>query len=323
MNTTSRASRTPPHRAAAHDHPRGASSSRRVLTIATVLAGAGLLLSACSAGTAGSGGGSAGEHAPKPGVGFPAARSAGSAAPAVAVLLAGPQSIIYTASLTVRAANVAAAADTAVKLVTAAGGYVSAERQTVRPAHSASISIELKIPSAVYSSTLSALQTRLGTQLSLDEHAQDVTQQVADVNSRVTSARAAIRQLRALLSRAGSVTSLLQVQEEINAQESALEALLAQQRALARATSYATVSLLLVGRHVPAGARHKKATGFGGGLSAGWHALKAVVTALLTALGAALPFIVLIVVLGGIGYLGRRRIVRRRAPAHTSPPAAS
>ena len=85
----------------------------------------------------------------------------------------------------------------------------------------------------------------LGTQTSLTQHAQDVTQQVADVSSLVTSAQDAITQLQALLKRAGSVSDLLAVQEQINAQESSLEALQAQQRALARETSYATVSVTL------------------------------------------------------------------------------
>ena len=77
----------------------------------------------------------------------------------------------------------------------------------------------------------------------------DVTQQVADVGSRVASAQAAISQLRALLKRAGSVGALLSVQDEINSQEASLEALLAQQRSLAHETSYATVTVTLIGHH--------------------------------------------------------------------------
>ncbi len=70
------------------------------------------------------------------------------------------------------------------------------------------------------------------------------------MNSRVTSAMAAIKQLRALLSKAGTVSALLSVQEEINSQEANLEALLAQQRSLAHRTSYATISVTVIGQHV-------------------------------------------------------------------------
>ena len=78
-----------------------------------------------------------------------------------------------------------------------------------------------------------------------------MTQTVADVSSRVTSAQDAITALRALLTRAGSVTSLLDVQNQINAEEASLEELLAQQRALAHETAFGTVSLLLVSKPVP------------------------------------------------------------------------
>jgi uncharacterized protein DUF4349 len=114
---------------------------------------------------------------------------------------------------------------------------------------------------------------------------------VANTASRVASAQAAITQLRALLSHAGSVGNLLTVQEQINMQESALEALQAQQRALNHQVTYATVALSLVGPAAakPAAHRHPKPGGFVGGLKAGWDALVAVVSWLLRALGAVLP----------------------------------
>jgi hypothetical protein len=108
------------------------------------------------------------------------------------------------------------------------------------------------------------------------------------------------------------VADLLSVQEQINAQESSLEALLAQQRALAGETSYATVSMTLVGQH-PRSVRHggkQKQHGFVAGITAGWRGLRVVVSAILTALGAALPFLALAAVLGGTGYAGRRRLRR-------------
>ena len=52
---------------------------------------------------------------------------------------------------------------------------------------------------------------------------------------------------RALLSHAGSVSDLLNVQNQINTEETPLEALQAQQRALSDETSYATVPLTILG----------------------------------------------------------------------------
>ena len=231
------------------------------------------------------------------------------------------RSIIYTAGLTVRAANVARAAALATSIVTATGGYVASEQALLHPAGhaSATVSLQLKIPVAAYGATLRQLSTTLGSQAALSQQAQDVTGEVADVNSRVTSAQAAITQLRALLRRAGSVNGLLNVQNQINAEETSLEALQAQQRALAHETTYATVSLRLVSKHAPAVMAKKRSHGFVAGLSAGWRSLRVATSWLLTAAGAVLPFAVIIALAGGIAYRGRRRVLRRRS----SPTPAS
>jgi hypothetical protein len=298
------------------------------ITIAAIMAGTGLLLAGCSAGnstassagiarraasgTAGSGGQSA-VAAPAPGA---LAHGPGRPGSATSVRLVVPsQSIIYTAGLTVRSANVATAASQATSIVTAAGGYVAGEQASLHPAGHARpmVSLQLKIPVAAYPATLRQLSGRLGRQTSLSQHAQDVTGQVADVTSRVTSAQAAITQLRALLKRAGSVSGLLGVQEQINAEESALEELLAQQRALSRETTYATVSLRLVSAHPAAVPGRQRSHGFLAGLSAGWRALRVATSWLLTAAGTVLPFAVVAALLAGLGYGGRRRVLRRRS----------
>jgi hypothetical protein len=224
------------------------------------------------------------------------------------------QRIIYTATLAVQAASVPAAVARATGIVAAAGGYIASQTQASRPGHgqAQAASLVLKIPVAAYPATLARLRTALGRPVALHEQAQDVTQQVADVTSRVTSAQAAIAQLRTLLRRAGSVGDLLSVQDQINAQESDLEALQAQQRALARQTSYATLTLTLAGRGSPAAA-HKQRHGFVSGLAAGWRGLRRATTWLLGAIGTVLPFAIIIALAAGIGYAGRRRLLRRRS----------
>jgi Domain of unknown function (DUF4349) len=243
-----------------------------------------------------------------------AAAGASSPAPQRAGLLSA-QSIIYTANLTVQAGHVQAAVQRATAIVTAAGGYLAAEQESSQPGQRqvSAASLQLKVPVPGYLAALGRLRTELGTQTSLSQRAQDVTQQVADVTSRVGSAQAAIAQLRALLRRAGSVSGLLDVQEQINAQESDLEALQAQQRTLARATAFATVSLLVVSHHA-APVKKKQERGFVTGLAAGWRGLRRATAWLLTAVGAVLPFALIVVLAGGIGYAGRRRVLRRRVP---------
>jgi Domain of unknown function (DUF4349) len=305
------------------------------LCCAGLVSGVALLLAGCSqagpSGSASSASGPAakpaaaapgapadgGPVAAQPAAGAQAGAGAQAAPSAQAARLAlATQSIVYTAALTVRARDVIAAASQATSLVVAQGGYVSGEHASARASARtrSMVSLQLKIPVAVYQPTLGKL-ARLGTEVSLSEQATDVTQQVADVNSVVTSSQDAITQLDALLKRAGSIADLLSVQEQINQQESSLEALQAQQRALAGETNDATVSVTLVG---PQPARHavkvQKTTrrhGFLAGLASGWHGLRLTVSAVLTVVGALLPFAVVAAVLAVAGYAGRRWLRRR------------
>jgi hypothetical protein len=305
------------------------SGLRAVMLITTAaLSGSGLLLAGCSAGATGSsasasGAGSVAQEgagaAPAPAV--PASRSApGSLAGAKTARLVTGQAIIRTASLTLRVKSVTATAQQVTGLAVAAGGYVSSEQDSIskKPGQS-TVTLELKIPEAAYPGVLGKLSTTFGHPVSASQHAQDVTGQVADVSSRVASAQDAIKQLRALLKRAGTVSGLLSVQDEINAQESSLEALQSQQRALAKETSYATVTMFLLSQHHHAVAHHGKRHGFVAGLAAGWHGLRVATSWLLTVAGALLPFLAVLAVLAAGGWLGLRRY---RARQKTQPAAA-
>jgi Domain of unknown function (DUF4349) len=241
----------------------------------------------------------------------------GSGAAAAAKYAATSQQLIYTAQLTVRAPNVTAAVSQATSIVSAAGGYVSGENASAgngKPGQ-ATATVTFKIPVAAYATTLAALSGRgLGTQLSLAQQAQDVTQQVADVSSRVASDEAAITQLRSLLAHAGNVSSLLSVQDQINSEESDLESMLAQQNALDHETAYATVTVTLVGPQaaVKPPAKAAPPPGFARAIAGGWHALHLVVSWLLTITGAVAPFAAVLAALGGLAWWGRRRVLRRR-----------
>jgi Domain of unknown function (DUF4349) len=237
--------------------------------------------------------------------------------------LAPASSIIYTAQLTVRAGDVSSAAAQAAQIADGAGGYVSSETAKVNPDHpsEATASVQLKIPVTAYAATLGQLGHRLGTQLALQQQAQDVTQQVADVDSQVASDQAAIAQLRTLLSHAGSVGDLLSVQNQINQEESNLESMQAQQRALSRETSYATVTLTILGpKAKPVLHRPKPPPTLAGGFTAGWRALRVAVSWTLAFLGAIAPFAVVLAVAGYVVYRGRRWLARRRPAGGPASP---
>jgi hypothetical protein len=309
---------------------------------AVLLTGAGLLIAACSGAASSSSGnasgasaGSGGELGPRAAAppaasaanngtaahraasSFSAAQGGGSATQTGARLLPASQSIIMTANLTVHVTSATQAAAKATSYVTGAGGYTAGEQAQLSPSsrQRQTVSMTLKVPQAGYGAALSQL-SNLGRTASLQQQSTDVTQQVADVASRVTSEQDAIASLRGLLKRAGNVSGLLQVQQQISSDESSLEALQAQQRALDRETSYATISLLLLGPKPHAVVHHRQHAGhhgFVGGLTSGWRGLGHATTWVLTVLGAVLPFAAAVVVLGGAGFLLWRRFARRRA----------
>ena len=305
------------------------------LMIGSVLLGGGMFLAGCSASS--NSGASSSEAA-----GQQAGPAAAAAAPPKAAAsgsafgntggkggtgttarLAPASSIIYTAQLTVRAGDVSSAAAQAAQIAHGVGGYVSSETAKVNPDHpsDATASVQLKIPVATYPATLGQLGHRLGTQLSLQQQAQDVTQQVADVDSQVASDQAAIAQLRALLSHAGSVGELLSVQNQINQEEENLESMQAQQRALSHQTSYATVTLTILGpKAKPVPHRQKPPPTLAGGFTAGWHALRIAVSWTLAFLGAIAPFAVVLAVAGYLVYRGRRWLARRRPATGPASP---
>jgi hypothetical protein len=227
------------------------------------------------------------------------------------VRLASAQAIVYSADLAVRAGDVTGAAARAKQLVAAAGGYVGDENSTDDPQ---SATITFKIPSARYAAVLDQLASpRIGRKLSLRQQAEDVTQDVADVNSRVASAKATLASFRDLLHKATNVSEIIQIEQEIATREADLESLQARQRSLSRETALATVTLRIEG----ASARHAATGGFGGALASGWHAFTAFLGGIATVLGWSLPFLALAALMGLPAlWLVRRR--RRSVPPETA-----
>jgi uncharacterized protein DUF4349 len=242
---------------------------------------------------------------------------AGAAAPQTTL---GPQALIRTAELTVQVPHgrsVAAPADRAEQIAIAAGGLVFADERSAG-AHPVA-TVTLKVPGAALGGVVDKLAA-LGKEKSRDSSTQDVTGAVADVDSRVRSARAGIAQLRVLFDRAVKIGDLIALENELSQREADLEALEAKQRALDAQTSMATVTLQLTTAAAPAVVHHKHddATGFVGGLQRGWRAFQTATGALATAAGAVLPFLVLALLVAA-GVVGVRRRTRTAAPP--VPPA--
>lgn len=293
-------------------------------TWAALLAAASLALTACSADDGGSARSAADGKAAAPTAGTDrqgaAADSAASgtsgASDAKSTTPQLPANIIRTASLSVRVPDVDKALASARTTTTDAGGYVGEETTTRDADDIPHTEVVLRVPVERYDAVLDALQGT-GTLLERTAKAEDVTDQVVDVDSRVRSQRASVARVRALMDRAGDLSDIVSLESELSRREADLEALLSRQASLKDRTSLATITLALTGE--PAHREKPKrddAPGFLDALSGGWGVFVSILRWFVIALAAAAPFL-LTAALAAFVWL---RLVRTRARKREEQP---
>ncbi|MFI8910111.1 DUF4349 domain-containing protein [Streptomyces sp. NPDC053513] len=297
----------------------------RTRTAAAVLLAASLALTGCGAGaadTASDGKGGAAAGPADAGAGGAADRSAaGSGAGAAgkpASKASAGQHVIRTASLSVEVKDAAKALVTARRAAADAGGHVENEStERVDDAYLVS-QLVLRVPQERYDSVLAELA---GTGRLLDRKAgaEDVTDQVVDVESRIATQRASVARVRALMDRAEKLSDVVTLEGELSRRQADLEALLARQSSLKDRTTMATITLRLSEKEKPPAEEPEEGRpGFGDALSGGWHALvgaAAWVGIVLTALAPWLAVALVVFVLW-------RRLVRPRLASRPRPAAA-
>lgn len=219
----------------------------------------------------------------------------------------GERAVVHTADLSVEVDDVAAAVDDAKKWVVEADGYVAGQTLNNETSGVPRGSATLKVPEKSFEDALAAMGD-LGRQVNLQSNADDVTEEVADVDSRVTSAQSTLKRLRGLLDDADSVSDVLAVETEITSRTSELESLQARQKALQNQTAYATINLELMppDSFVPE-KDPDESIGFLGGLRQGWSALVDFGQGASVVIGTLLPFLVVLAVLASPFALWWRR----------------
>ncbi|MEW2249149.1 DUF4349 domain-containing protein [Streptomyces sp. NPDC006975] len=197
--------------------------------------------------------------------------------------------IIRTASLTVRVKDVAKALDGARAAAESAGGYVGDETTTRDEDGGEQTRLVLRVPVARYDAVLTEVQGA-GRLLERTSKAQDVTDQVVDVESRIRSQRASVARVRELMDRAAKLSDVVELEGELSRRQADLEALLARQASLKDRTALATITLSLHGTPVQEAAEDDT-PGFVDALTGGWHAFLTMLRWIAVALGATLPFL--------------------------------
>jgi hypothetical protein len=227
------------------------------------------------------------------------------------------RALVKTADMTVRVPNVEAQAHSAIQIARSHGGDVLADERAGSADH-ASARLTLEVAPASFSEVLDRL-AGLGEQVSRKSATDDVTQQVADVNSRLASMRASLDRVRALYAKAVTISDVIGIESEVAKREADYESLQAQQRGLTKQATHSIVHLQLVARQVVVAHARKHSAGVLDKFGRGWDAFVATARWTLGAIGTVLPFLVL---LGGIGLVALW-LRRRRGQAPSSPPVQS
>jgi hypothetical protein len=251
------------------------------------------------------------------------AAASGSGSSSAADALVTEQKLVKTAAMSVQTRDVLAA-DAAVRTAVAqAKGFIADEKTSttppgptppgptppgptpavsgapavkVDPGYTQSV-LTARVPNDSLDAVMASI-AQTGTVVSRSQSTQDVTSQFVDTRSRVESQTASVLRVRALLTRANTLGEVVQIEGELARREADLESLEAQLKALQDQTTLSTLTVEL--SPVPAVVAPKKAhdTGFLAGLAAGWRALVGSLTVLLTVVGALLPFLVLVAMVG-------------------------
>ncbi|WP_420610759.1 DUF4349 domain-containing protein [Candidatus Poriferisodalis sp.] len=148
--------------------------------------------------------------------------------------------IIYTAWIAVETADVATAAAQANSIIEGLGGFTFS--QDTRTQDRARTTLTFKVRPEQFSTALERL-SNVGELVEQSVNAEDVTDTVVDLNSRISTAEISVNRLRDFLSQATDVEGVAELERELANRETNLERLRGQLRSLRDRVDLATITL--------------------------------------------------------------------------------
>jgi Domain of unknown function (DUF4349) len=188
------------------------------------------------------------------------------------------------------------------------GGYVASSKVVAGSSgESSTATIVLRVPEHRFDTLVSVVQ-RYGTPTSVVTNSSDVTGQYVDYQSHIAALKASRTQYLAILARAGSISSILAVQSQIDNLQTQIDELEGQRNVLVNEAAYSMLTVNLNPGQGPTSASPS-------GLSTAWHdSIGGFVTgfeSLVRAAGPALFGLLCLAVLFLLGRLGWRATRRR------------
>lgn len=246
------------------------------------------------------------------GSGAAASTRAGNPAPDVPVLQT--RAVISTGTVTLRSKDVGQARFDVQKVVDSHRGEIADEETaTDREGRVDRSRLVIRVPSQFFDDVMNELG-EVAELRSAKRTSEDVTTEVIDIGVRVRAQEKSIERIELLLARAQSLRNIIAIESQLARRQADLDSLKAQQAYLADQTSLSTITVFLERTEKPAVKDEKEEAGFVTGLESGWAALARAATILATGLGAVLPFLVVLLLLGVPAWLLARSLVRRRRP---------
>lgn len=224
------------------------------------------------------------------------------------------RAVVRTGDLSMRADDVGQARFAVQRVADRYRGEVTEEStETDDDGDAAYARMVLRVPSGEFDQAIAALE-EVGQDVSISTSADDVTTKLIDLHTRVETQRRSIARITVLFQQASSIRDIMAIESELSRRQADLESL---ERKRAYLSGQAAMSTITVGiERIPEAKKAAAQTdddGFLAGLSAGWGALKSFGIAAATVVGALLPWLVVLALVGVPAWL-LARSTRRRTP---------
>lgn len=216
------------------------------------------------------------------------------------------RSLVRSASIELTVASVPASVEKVTGVASEHGGTVSSQTVSDSGGTHPSAQLALRVPADQLDATISDLST-LGEVRSEHRSTDDVTEAHVDLAARVKALSASVDRLTALMQGAASTSELIEAESALSARQQELDGLKAQLESLEGQIDQADVWVSLQEQSaLPGGPR-----GFWDAIVAGISSIGAFFAGAFVALGFALPWLLLVAILGLAVYLPVRARKRR------------